>query len=132
MPLEITRKGADESGVFCRARLEGGELIRITIVYGPVVRLGMSLPSTPIGLVVDTLRWGGLKKGYDLFRFDLRPELNAARFAQLPLIQRSDTRVDPLVAVIDYLKDCRTVTDVKEQCDALEAMPLPAALLTSS
>jgi hypothetical protein len=126
MPMEIKRKDRDESGVFCHARLEDGELIRITIAYGPVVRLGTSLPSAPIGLVVDTLRWGGLKKGYDVFRFDLRPESNAGRFAQLPLIRRSDVGVDPLIAVIDYLKDCRTVIEVKKQCDALEALPVPA------
>jgi hypothetical protein len=122
VPVEIQRKGRDESGVFCHARLAGGELIRITIVYGA----GASVPGTPIGLVIDTLRWGGLKKGYDVFRFDLQPEANAGRFARLPLIQRSGAGTDPLIAVIDCLKDCHTVGDVQKQCDALLSASAPA------
>ena len=59
MPLEIKRYNNDQWGIFCHAKLDSGELIRIMIMYGPVTRLGMNLPNAPVELLVDTLRWGG-------------------------------------------------------------------------
>ena len=125
MSFRIKLYNNDESGSVCHAKLESGDLIRIWITYGPVTRLGVDSPRAPIEVLVQTLKWGGLRKGEDIFVFDLLPERNAGRMCQLPLVKRSEGPVWPLDSMIDYLKDCRSVAEVKQQCDRLATMPLP-------
>jgi hypothetical protein len=118
----------DQWGVFCHAKLESGELVSIMVIYGPVTRLGMALPWAPVEILVDTLRWGGLKKGESVLRWDIRSDENALRIGCLPLARRSSKPASPLDCLIDYFQPCRSLADLRRRCNDLVTLELPDEL----
>ena len=115
---KVTFYRNDNRDCVCFLKLDSGERIRIRVFYGPAERFGIHCDYIPVGIMVDTLEWGGLKAGYTVFSFEIRSDDDATRIARLPLSKRVD-RSTPLDLFVDYLADCSSVAEVKERCAAI-------------
>jgi hypothetical protein len=79
-------------------------------------------------LSIATVRWWGLVPGPTLMRFDLetvegREALSRLRHLDLP----RNVSATPVAALVDYLKQCRSLRDVGVRCRALLVPGPPAA-----
>jgi hypothetical protein len=109
-----------KAGAYCRVTLESGEKILVNHDRGETARGS---------LVIQEIRWWGLAVGDTLLRCDL--ERNDGQQLLARLIRTpppTSGRATAIGALVDYVKDCRSVSEVRAKCAALMSTePLPAA-----
>lgn len=109
-----------KAGAYCRVTLDSGEKILVNHDRGETA--GGSV-------IIEEIRWWGLASGETLLRCDLGRDDGRQMLARL--IQGTPparARITPLGAFVDYVKDCRSLSDVKAKCAALASLgPRPAA-----
>ena len=112
-----------KAGAYCQVKqikLDSGEKILVSHDRG-----GFAGGS----VTIQEVRLWGFAPGAVLFRFDLEGETGRRSLAHL--IQgapATGARATPLGAFVQYLKDCRSLDDVRMKCAAHELSdPHPAA-----
>jgi hypothetical protein len=108
------------AGAYCHMTLDRGEKILVSHDRGAFK--GGSV-------TIQEVRWWGLASGDIVFRCDL--ELDHGRRILAHLTQGTpptSARATPLGAFVEYLKESRSLSDVKVKCTALgSSEPHPAA-----
>jgi hypothetical protein len=100
-----------KAGAYCQIALDTGEKILVNHDKGGFKG----------GIVTVTqVKWMGLSSGERFLRLDLDTPAGKAVLAQLTVgATEGSARATPLGAVVERLKDCATVGDVRSRCSDL-------------
>lgn len=102
------------AGSYCQITLDSGEKILVSHDKG-----GFAGGS----VTIQEVRWWGFASGETMLRCDL--ESGESRRILTRLVQwapQGSARATPLGAFVDYVKDARSVREVKTKCDALASV----------
>ena len=109
-----------KAGAYCQVTLDSGEKVLVSHDKGGFA--GSSV-------TIQEVRWWGLASGETLLRCDLEREDGWRILARL--IQGApptSARATPLGAFVEYVKDARSLSDMKAKCAALVSSgPQPGA-----
>jgi hypothetical protein len=98
-------------GAYCQISLDSGEKILVSHDKGGVAEGAVTL---------EEVRWWGLMTGETLFRCELARDEGQRMLARLtPMTPAPGTGATPLGAVVEHVKDARSVSEVKAKCAAL-------------
>jgi hypothetical protein len=98
-------------GAYCQIRLDSGEKILVSHDKGGVAEGAVT---------IEEVRWWGLMSGETLLRCELAREEGRRMLARLTEARPAGgPPATPLGAVVDYVKDARSVREVKAKCAAL-------------
>lgn len=104
-----------KAGGYCRITLDSGQKIIINHAQG-------GFKGGP--LTIEEVKWMGLGTGEMLFRCDLDSLQGKDILAELTGGAKSGTAdATPLGAFVNYVKDCRSIAEVKARCSALTGGP---------
>jgi hypothetical protein len=99
-----------KAGAYCQITLDGGEKILINHDKGGF-KGGM--------LTIEKVKWMGLSSD-QIFSCNLdSPEAKAAMARLTQGVEPGSAWATPLGAFVEYVKDCKSVDDVKAKCAAL-------------
>ena len=99
------------AGAYCHVILDSGERVLVSHDRG-----GFKGGS----VTIQEVRWWGLVSGEILFRCDLDQEDGRRILAHLTLgALPASARATPLGAFVEYVKDARSLGDLKVRCAAL-------------
>jgi hypothetical protein len=109
------------AGAYCRVTLDSGEKILVSHDRGGFAGGG--------SVTIQEVRWWGLASGAVLFRCDLERDDGRLALARLTRgLPRTSARATALRAFVEYVKDARSLSDVRAKCTALVCSgPQPAA-----
>jgi hypothetical protein len=100
-----------KAGAFCQIVLDSGEKILVSHDKGGFKGGHLS---------ITTLKWLGLASGETLFSLDLDTATGKAIFGRLTAgAPEGSARATPLGALVEHVKDGRSVADVRARCAAL-------------
>lgn len=103
-----------KAGAYCQITLDSGEKILVSHDKG-----GFSGGS----VTIQEVRWWGFASGETMLRCDLESGEGQKVLARLVHgAPPGSARATPLGAFVDYLKDARSLSEVKAKCDALVHM----------
>jgi hypothetical protein len=94
-------------GAYCKISLDSGEKILVSHDKAGIAEGAVT---------IEEVRWWGLMPGETLLRCELGRDEGRRMLARLPQAHAGST---PLGAVVEYLKDSRSVSEVKAKCAAL-------------
>jgi hypothetical protein len=98
-------------GAYCKISLDSGEKILVSHDKGGF---------TEGAVTIEEVRWWGLIPGDTLFRCELGRDEGRRMLARLTrTTPATGTGATPLGAIVDYVKDARSVSEVKAKCAAL-------------
>jgi hypothetical protein len=101
------------AGAYCQVSLDSGEKILISHDKG-----GFAAGA----VTIQEVRWWGLASGETLLTCDLGREEGRSILARLVEgAAPGSARATPLGAFVEYVKDARSLEDVKARCAALAA-----------
>jgi hypothetical protein len=101
------------AGAYCRVTLDSGEKILVNHDRG-----GFKGGS----VTIQEVRWWGLASGAVLFRCDLEQEQGRRILVHLTQgAPPTSARATPLGAFVEYVKESRSVNDLRVRCAALGA-----------
>jgi hypothetical protein len=108
------------AGAYCQVTLDSGEKILVSHDRG-----GFAGGS----VTIREVRWWGLASGAVLFQCDLEQDDGRQVLARLVHgAPPNSARATPLGAFVEYVKDARSLSEVKARCMALASSgPHPAA-----
>jgi hypothetical protein len=102
------------AGAYCHVTLDSGEKILVSHDRGGFKGGSVS---------IQEVRWWGLASGEVLFRCDLERDDGRRILAHLTQgAPPTSARATPLGAFVDYVKDCRSLSDLKMRYAALESL----------
>jgi hypothetical protein len=100
-----------KAGAYCQIALDTGEKILVNHDKG-----GFKGGT----VTVTQVKWMGLSSGETFLRLDLETPAGKAVLAQLTAgAPEGSARATPLGAVVERLRDCATVGDLRTRCSAL-------------
>jgi hypothetical protein len=100
-----------KAGAYCQIVLDSGEKILVSHDKG-----GFKGGT----VTVSQVKWMGLASGETFLRLDLDGPTGRAALAQLTAgAAEGSARATPLGAVVERLRDCVTLGDVRTRCSAL-------------
>jgi hypothetical protein len=103
-----------KAGSYCQITLDSGDKILVSHDRG-----GFAGGS----VTIQEVRWWGFASGETLLRCDL--ESGEGRRVLASLVQGApagSARATPLGALVEYVKDARSLDEVKTKCNALASM----------
>jgi hypothetical protein len=104
-----------KAGGYCRITLDSGQKIIINHAQG-------GFNGGP--LTIEEVKWMGLGAGEMLFRGDLDSPEGKAILATLTRSATPGTAdATPLGAFVNYVKDCRSIAEIKAKCASITAGP---------
>ncbi len=104
-----------KAGAYCRIALDGGDKILVSHDKGGI-KGGT--------VTVSVVKWMGLASGEMFLKLDLDgPEGKAALATLTKDAPANSARATPLGAVVEHLKDCASLDDVRARCAALPKVP---------
>jgi hypothetical protein len=109
-----------KAGAYCQVTLDSGDKILVSHDRG-----GFAGGS----VTIQEVRWWGFASGEILLRCDLEHDDGRRLLAHLVQgVPPTSAQATPLGAFVEYVKDCRTLSDVKARCAAVTSSgPLSAA-----
>ncbi|MEX2223764.1 MAG: hypothetical protein WEG40_18395 [Candidatus Rokuibacteriota bacterium] len=100
-----------KAGGYCRITLDSGQKIIVNHAQG-------GFKGGPV--TIEEVKWMGLGAGEMLFTCDLDSPHGKGILARLTRDATPGTAdATPLGAFVNYVKDCRTIADLKTKCSAL-------------
>jgi hypothetical protein len=100
-----------KAGAYCQITLDSGEKILVNHDRGDL-KGGR--------LTVHTVKWFGLGSSEQLLTLDLDRPAGQQVLAQLTAgAAEGSSRATPIGALVDHVKDCRSVAEVRSRCAAL-------------
>jgi hypothetical protein len=100
-----------KAGAYCKIVLDSGEKILVNHDKG-----GFKGGT----VTVTQVKWMGLASGESFLRLDLDTPAGKAVLTQLTTgAAEGSARATPLGAIVERLRDCTTVADVRTRCSAL-------------
>ena len=104
-----------KAGGYCRITLDSGQKIIVNHAEG-------GFKGGP--LTIEEVKWMGLGTGEMLFRCDLDSPQGKDVLSRLTRTATPGTAdATPLGAFVNYVKECRSIAEVKARCATLRAMP---------
>jgi hypothetical protein len=101
------------AGAYCQIAFENGEKIIINHDKG-----GFKGGS----LTIDEVKWWGLGSGAALFRCELDSAEGKAAISRLTQgAAEGSATATPLGALVNYIRDCESIAEVKARCESLLA-----------
>jgi hypothetical protein len=98
-------------GAYCQISLDSGQKILVSHDKGGF---------TEGAVTIEEVRWWGLMPGETLLRCELGREEGQRTLARLTeMTGAAGAGATPLGAVVEYVKDARSVSEVKAKCAAL-------------
>jgi hypothetical protein len=102
-----------KAGAYCQIVLDSGEKLLVNHDQGGFKR-GM--------VTVSRVKWMGLASGETFLRLDLDSPAGRAVLARLTAgAPEGSVRATPLGAVVEYLRDCGTLGDLRARLSALSS-----------
>ena len=100
-----------KAGAYCQIVLDSGEKILVNHDKG-----GFKGGT----VTVSQVKWMGLATGETFLRLDLDDPVGKAVLAQLTIsAPEGSARATPLGAVVERLRNCATLSDIRAQCSPL-------------
>jgi hypothetical protein len=104
-----------KAGGYCRITLDSGQKIIVNHAEG-------GFKGGP--LTIEEVKWMGLGSGEMLLRCDLDSPSGKHILSQLTRAATAGTAdATPLGAFVNYVKECRSIAEVKAKCGALTGAP---------
>jgi hypothetical protein len=98
-------------GAYCQITLDSGEKILVSHDKGGLAEGAMT---------IEEVRWWGLMAGETLLRCELAREEGRQMLTRLlQAAPAASGRATPLGALVEYVKDSRSVSEVKGKCATL-------------
>jgi len=100
-----------KAGGYCRITLDSGQKIIVNHAEG-------GFKGGP--LTIEEVKWLGLGAGEMVFKCDLDSPPGKAALSRLTRTATPGTAdATPLGAFVNYVKDCRSIAEIKAKCAAL-------------
>jgi hypothetical protein len=99
-----------KAGAYCQIVLDSGEKILVNHDKGDL-KGGR--------LTIHTVKWLGLGSSEMLLALDLDLPAGQQALARLTGGASEGSRATPIGALVEYVKDCRSVDDVRSRCASL-------------